>query len=608
LSTYGTHPKDFDPEQIKPVLNNLDIIIKWYLKNKKIVTIDEAKVDEEEIRLMKEPLEEVSIKERSEMQEKPAKSGVRKLITIVTIVAIVIIVAILTYPKIFKRNSLVKLRSSGERIIVAVMPFQNMTNDTTLNYLQEVIQDNLINYLSNNSEELIVRQVESTNSLIQSQGLNNYASITPSFANSISQKLKAGVYVHGTIKQMGSTIRINAQLIDSKTRDIFKSFQTEGIYKNEKILPIIDSLTALINNFLIISILEKENYEFQGYTSTNSIEAYRYYILGRNAYYKYDFDNAINWLNQSLAIDSNLTWAMFFLSAANQNGGSDNDAKKWGLKLYEKKDKLSMQEKLWASYQNTQFLKPDEAIKYLVQLKEVDTQNPYVYFTLGWNYYILNQYDDAIIEYENALEIYNKWKSKPMGVNYYYNLGSAYHKAGQFKKEKKLYKVAEKDFPNSPQLVYNQAILELSLGDTTNANHFIEVYKTFYGKNSTSEAEIYARLAEIYSKAGILDKAEEYYRKAVSLHQGYTLVLALFLIDKERNINEGLEYVNKLLDQYPNNYYFLHWKGWALYKQGRFIEALELIQRSDSLKPIFSSTFYYHLEAAKMAVAEQKNI
>jgi hypothetical protein len=26
LSTYGAHPKDFDPEQVKPVLVNLDII------------------------------------------------------------------------------------------------------------------------------------------------------------------------------------------------------------------------------------------------------------------------------------------------------------------------------------------------------------------------------------------------------------------------------------------------------------------------------------------------------------------------------------------------------------------------------------------------------
>src|SRR4030043_1772990 len=34
LSTYGPHPKEFDPEQVKPVLSNLAIIIKWYLKYK----------------------------------------------------------------------------------------------------------------------------------------------------------------------------------------------------------------------------------------------------------------------------------------------------------------------------------------------------------------------------------------------------------------------------------------------------------------------------------------------------------------------------------------------------------------------------------------------
>jgi len=36
LSTYGAHPKDFDPEQVRPVLNNLSIITKWYLKYKGI--------------------------------------------------------------------------------------------------------------------------------------------------------------------------------------------------------------------------------------------------------------------------------------------------------------------------------------------------------------------------------------------------------------------------------------------------------------------------------------------------------------------------------------------------------------------------------------------
>ena len=34
LSNFGAHPKDFDPEQVKPVLSNLVIILKWYLKYK----------------------------------------------------------------------------------------------------------------------------------------------------------------------------------------------------------------------------------------------------------------------------------------------------------------------------------------------------------------------------------------------------------------------------------------------------------------------------------------------------------------------------------------------------------------------------------------------
>jgi hypothetical protein len=34
LSTFGSHPKEFDPRQVKPVLNNLLTIIEWYLKYK----------------------------------------------------------------------------------------------------------------------------------------------------------------------------------------------------------------------------------------------------------------------------------------------------------------------------------------------------------------------------------------------------------------------------------------------------------------------------------------------------------------------------------------------------------------------------------------------
>src|SRR4030042_3754899 len=42
LSTFGAHPKEYEPEQVKPVLNNLSTILKWYLKYK----TEKAEVEE----------------------------------------------------------------------------------------------------------------------------------------------------------------------------------------------------------------------------------------------------------------------------------------------------------------------------------------------------------------------------------------------------------------------------------------------------------------------------------------------------------------------------------------------------------------------------------
>jgi non-specific serine/threonine protein kinase len=47
LSTFGAHPKEFDLEQVKTVLNNLDTIIKWYLKYKGVQVVIKPKTEEE---------------------------------------------------------------------------------------------------------------------------------------------------------------------------------------------------------------------------------------------------------------------------------------------------------------------------------------------------------------------------------------------------------------------------------------------------------------------------------------------------------------------------------------------------------------------------------
>jgi tetratricopeptide (TPR) repeat protein len=81
--------------------------------------------------------------------------------------------------------------------------------------------------------------------------------------------------------------------------------------------------------------------------------------------------------------------------------------------------------------------------------------------------------------------------------------------------------------------------------------------------------------------------------------------LGMFLIDKDRNISEGLVLVDKALKLSPDNYSYLHSKGWGLFKQGKLKESLELLEKSDSLKPVYDHRIYLHLEATKNAVAGQ---
>ena len=298
------------------------------------------------------------------------------------------------------------------------------------------------------------------------------------------------------------------------------------------------------------------------------------------------------------------------MTASYGNQGLYEDGKKWILKLHKKKNIMSLQEKIWADEAYAEYFEsPYEAIKYIKQLQLMDDQSPVIYFNLGLQYHTIFQYDKAIPEFEKALEIYDKLDSKPWWVFDYTLLGYSYHKTGQYKKEKKLYRKADQDFPDDPSLSYMHAVLSLSEGDTITANKYIEKYISVRRENSWSEAAIAYNLGEIYSEAGNLEKAEQYHRKELSLEpqNAFRIYdLAWFLIDKDRNINEGLELIDKALELRPNYHLLLDCKGWGLYKQGKYKEALELLEKSRDLSPYYRHSVYLHIQEVKKAIANQK--
>ena len=412
--------------------------------------------------------------ERIPVSVKPAVLPKKNLIPIFSLAAILVVTGIFLFPKLLKKERFEDNRSE-EEISVAVLPFQNLTNDDRRNFWQEMIQDKLITSLSN-SEKLKVRQTQSVIALLQNNDITNYASITPSIARNISKRLDTNVFIHGSITQIAETIRLTAKLVDSNTEEVLKSFQLDG--STDNILHMADSLSGMVSNYLLLTRLKKVSSPFtKTFISTGSPEAYKCYIYGVNTFYKRDYVAAINWLSQAIEIDSGFISASIMLSMAYSSQGMRVQARINAIRAYRMRDKLPVQQKLlvdwlYAVYYETYL----EENKYLTQYLEYVDQVPPFHDMLGRNYNGLYQYDKAIPAFKKALEIYDRWDMKPPWVYSYTNFGLAYHKTGQYQKEKRLYKKAEQNFPDEPLLLYRQAILALSQDRAKKAGEYIDRY------------------------------------------------------------------------------------------------------------------------------------
>jgi uncharacterized protein (TIGR02145 family) len=128
MSTYGTHPKDFDPEQVKPVLINLAIIIKWYLKYKDFQIV--SKTSEESEKLQGKILDETINK-----SHKP-KSRVMLLFTVILLVIVIIILLVFKFVNSGNKkfgNNKQELQKSIESVQLPTVETISVTNYTSSN-------------------------------------------------------------------------------------------------------------------------------------------------------------------------------------------------------------------------------------------------------------------------------------------------------------------------------------------------------------------------------------------------------------------------------------------------------------------------------------------
>jgi tetratricopeptide (TPR) repeat protein len=333
-------------------------------------------------------------------------------------------------------------------------------------------------------------------------------------------------------------------------------------------------------------------------------------MYGNKAFTSRDYPTARDWYLKALSIDSNLITAAVYIAVSYANQGMYEEGEKWCNRAHGKIEVVPLNQKLLIKWLHASYFEtPYEEIKYMKQILELDDQRSLPYYILGVKYNELQQYDKAITEFTKALKLHEKWGLKPIWAYYYAEFGLAYHRTAQYKKEKNLYKKGEQDFPDNDLIIRRQAILSLSQGDEKGAKRYIDKYISIRKEYSASEATIATNLAGVYEEANLPDKAEKYYREALvsEPENPYKLnALAWFLIDKDRNVKEGLELVDKALKISPDDYLIIDTKGWGLYKQGSTEQAREILKRAWDILPEYDHDILMHVQEAETAQEGQQ--
>jgi TolB-like protein len=249
---------------------------------------------------------------------------------------------------------------------IAVLPFDNMSNDPDQEYFSDGMAEDLITDISKISGVSVTARNSSFAFKGQSVDVME-----------IAKKLRVKHIVEGSVRKMGDRLRINAQLIDGADGRHIWAERYDG--NMSEIFDFQDAIREQIVSALQVSLTPTDE-ALTERKPTDSIEAYDLFLKGRANYYRYtpeDNLEAIKCLEEAIEIDPNFAAAFGYLSFCHFYG--------WAL--------------VWPGFDNNL----DRANELAEKGVALDGTSAIALVRLGWIQTFLRRYDQAIPNLEKAL-------------------------------------------------------------------------------------------------------------------------------------------------------------------------------------------------------------
>jgi tetratricopeptide (TPR) repeat protein len=391
----------------------------------------------------------------------------------------------------------------GPKRAIAVIGFKNRTGDQNLDYLQEAIPNLLITSLEQ-SGHFQVTSWERLKDLLRQSGRESAATNDEEAGFEVCRKSGIEALVLGSYIKAGETFATDVKVLDVANKQILRTASSKGDGVSSVLKTQIDEISRAISRGLgpVATKIEIAQPKIAELT-TSSMEAYNYFLRGRDDYEKFYYADARKFLEKAVSLDPTFAIAYLYLG---KTADSLLDAKA-STEAYEKakrySEKTTEKERIYIEsyYASVIERNPEKRLRLLLELTKKYPQEKGFHAELGLVYGGRNRLPEAIEEYEEALAL------DP-------NFGFAM---------------------NQVAYVYAQ------IGDFDKAIRYFERYATI----NPGEPNPIDSIAELYLRMGKLDEAEAKYKEALEIKPDFYTSC------------NGLAYVFALKENYLETRYWI---------------------------------------------------
>ncbi|MGD2245402.1 MAG: protein kinase [Candidatus Aminicenantes bacterium] len=430
---------------------------------------------------------------------------------------------------------------------VAVITFQNQTGDSNYDYLQEAIPNLLITSLEQN-RYIRVTTWERLRDLLKQMGKEDVRIIDRDLGFELCREEEVDAIVLGSFVKAEETFATDVKVFDVETKNLIKSTSSRGEGVDSILNKQIDELSREISRGIGLSERKSRPPKVQiADVTTNSMEAYNYFLRGRDDFEKFYYSDARRFLEKAVELDPEFALAHLYLA---RTYGTLGEKEKWDesikkFKKYGKKvtGKEGMYVKAILASMDEKGKNDEIYFEILQEMAKRYPEEKRVHFDLGVYYMKIKKNDEAEAELKRAIELDPEYGYALNQLAYLYSYQNDFEKA----------------------LEYFHRYASVSPGD---ANPFDS-------------------MGEMYFRMGKLDASIEKFKEAMEVKPDFPSSCKISYIYA---LKEDYEEAFKWVDHYISNAQSVQWesvghqlKGFYHYIRGDLDQAFQEIDRSIEL-------------------------